>query len=328
MKIAVKSMSPVGIDLVNKSVDPRSDFLEVDSFERLSLAEGVRDHNKIISTSDICITYVHIDSDRDIDFSISVDSPVIKMSFFMSSPTLFRGDRLAYELLYEENTHNVFYFPEMRYEKTWLEGKGREFFAVNLSSNYIQKYFPEDSPFVPFIQAIEEAKPAVLSGTKLIITTQMRHIIKELLSGQHDNSLRKLHIEAKVFELLLLQLAQYSHLLKKEHRFYLDNKLQESIMYAKELLDKNFPQPYKLVDLAQEVGTNAYYLKKGFKDIFGQTILGYVTACRMEHARELLEIGWGNVNEVAFLLGYNDATNFTAAFKKYHGLTPSQLFRK
>jgi AraC-like DNA-binding protein len=48
----------------------------------------------------------------------------------------------------------------------------------------------------------------------------------------------------------------------------------------------------------------------------------------MEQSRYLLINEDANVNEVAFMMGYKDATNFTAAFKKYFGYTPGTIKNK
>lgn len=325
MVISVQSVSPYGIDVVNQSIVDQSDFLAVEDIDRLSIADGVRDRNRVTSLSDICITYISIDAERDIVFNIGVDSPVIAMNFFLTSS----GDYTFFDhhqrIQCEANTHNVFYFPKTSYTNTWVKGDRRELLSINLSSSYIQKYFPENESFRGFMDAIERSVPTALASRSLVITHRMHQIIRELIEGRYDSSLRRLHIESKVFELLLLQFEQYSSLLDVKQGAYVHQKMQEIVRNAKEVVDRNIVRPYTLLELAKLVGTNEYYLKKGFKEVMGESMFAYVTRKRMEYAKQLLLDNHCNVNEVAFTLGYTDSTNFTAAFKKYYGYAPTKL---
>ena len=47
----------------------------------------------------------------------------------------------------------------------------------------------------------------------------------------------------------------------------------------------------------------------------------------MEEAKKLLKKGYG-VSESAYMSGYNDAFNFSKAFKKRFGISPKQYAEK
>ena len=325
MEIAVQSISPTGIDVINKSANISASFLDVEDLERVNMAEGVRDLNRITSLSDICITYVQIDSDRNIDFEIGIDSPTITMNFFLSSASLLQLSGIERPTQYDIQTHNVFYFPKTTYCNRWSKGTGCELLSINLSANYIKKYFPEEQGFDQFMQAIEHHLPTSLSPKALPITQQMLDIVYGLIHDDYDLSMRRLQIETKVFELLLLQFQQYNQLVGNQYTSFITKKLRDKIVHAKDIVDKNIDNPLGLIALAKMVGTNEYYLKKGFKELFGMSVFNYITSHRMEHAKRLLLREGCNVNETAFLLGYKDATNFTASFKRYFGYTPKKL---
>jgi AraC-like DNA-binding protein len=44
----------------------------------------------------------------------------------------------------------------------------------------------------------------------------------------------------------------------------------------------------------------------------------------MEYARQLLDNGQNNVNEVGLKVGYSTASHFISAFKKKYGTTPKK----
>ena len=62
----------------------------------------------------------------------------------------------------------------------------------------------------------------------------------------------------------------------------------------------------------------------GFKQIYGDTVYGFLFDYKMEYARRLLDSGSYNVNEVGLKIGYSTASHFIAAFKKKFGTTPKK----
>lgn len=80
--------------------------------------------------------------------------------------------------------------------------------------------------------------------------------------------------------------------------------------------------------LAKAFGINEYKLKTGFKSLFGVPVISYLTRTRMQNARSLLLRKDETVLSVAEKVGYGYANNFTAAFKKTFGMSPTEFVRK
>ena len=101
-------------------------------------------------------------------------------------------------------------------------------------------------------------------------------------------------------------------------------RLQE----VKDFLQVHFLQhDLSLCLLCRKFGLNEFKLKKGFKQLFGFTVFGYVHALKMKTARQLLVAGEMNVNEIADHLGYSSPNHFSAAFRKVYGYPPTRLRR-
>jgi AraC-like DNA-binding protein len=94
---------------------------------------------------------------------------------------------------------------------------------------------------------------------------------------------------------------------------------------AKEILLARADNPPTIYELAKMVGTNDFKLKKGFKEVFGNTIFGFLLDFKMEKGRKLLRYTNKTTSEIAHLLGYSHPGHFTSAFKKKFGITPSAL---
>ena len=56
-------------------------------------------------------------------------------------------------------------------------------------------------------------------------------------------------------------------------------------------------------ELAEKVGLSLKKLKMGFKQIYGDTVYGFLFDYKMEYARQLLDSGSYNVNEVGLKMG-------------------------
>ena len=93
---------------------------------------------------------------------------------------------------------------------------------------------------------------------------------------------------------------------------------------AKEIILERMAEPPTLQDLADEIGLSLKKLKEGFKQIYGDSVYGYLLDHKMDVARQLLESGKYNVNEIGLKLGYSTASHFIASFKKKFGTTPKK----
>ncbi len=104
--------------------------------------------------------------------------------------------------------------------------------------------------------------------------------------------------------------------------FLKDEETVRKIRQAKSIILDHWQSPPTIAELAEKTGLNAYRLKVGFKEVYGNTVYGFVMDTRLNHARRMLDVGEKSVNEVAFDIGYTNPSHFIAAFKKKFGTTP------
>ena len=93
---------------------------------------------------------------------------------------------------------------------------------------------------------------------------------------------------------------------------------------AKDTIIARMAEPPSLQELSDTIGLSLKKLKEGFKQIYGDTVYGFLFDYKMEVARKLLDSGDYNVNEVGFKVGYSTSSHFIAAFKKKYGTTPKK----
>lgn len=84
------------------------------------------------------------------------------------------------------------------------------------------------------------------------------------------------------------------------------------------------PDELSLVRLAELVYFNPSYLSRLFKQVTGENLSDYISSARMMKARKLLEKPELKIQEVAEMVGYGTATNFTRSFRKALSMTPQE----
>ena len=81
----------------------------------------------------------------------------------------------------------------------------------------------------------------------------------------------------------------------------------------------------KVSDVAEYFGYNEKYLSTLFKKNSNTSIKQYILQAKMDHAKAELSDTNHSISQIGYNIGYNDPHNFTNAFKKVTGLTPSDF---
>ena len=105
-----------------------------------------------------------------------------------------------------------------------------------------------------------------------------------------------------------------------------DQKLLANIM---ETINNHLDDDNLTIDLiASEVGLSRVHLHRKMKDLTGQTPHDFIRKVRLKKAAELLAEGKMNVSQVTYTCGFSSTTSFSALFKKFYGVSPSQYGKK
>lgn len=86
----------------------------------------------------------------------------------------------------------------------------------------------------------------------------------------------------------------------------------------------HYQQEISMQDAACALNYSEPYFCTLFKQQFGQSFTAYLTAYRMERARELLAQPTVNIKEVGKRVGYPDANYFSKVFRRVTGCSPSE----
>ena len=81
--------------------------------------------------------------------------------------------------------------------------------------------------------------------------------------------------------------------------------------------------------VAAKLNMSLFQFRQRLQAVTGETPQSFISIIRMKRARYLLDNRRDlNVSEVAQLCAYNDTPNFSRAFKKTFGISPTQYLEK
>jgi AraC-like DNA-binding protein len=99
----------------------------------------------------------------------------------------------------------------------------------------------------------------------------------------------------------------------------------QALLKVEYLLSKNYSAGFPSIEsLAKTAYMSESKLKKLFKKAYGMAPYEYYQKNRMHKAKELLRSRKHSVSQVGSILGYQNMSNFSAAFKKEFDCLPSQ----
>lgn len=81
-------------------------------------------------------------------------------------------------------------------------------------------------------------------------------------------------------------------------------------------------------EIAQNLGVGYSWFRQTFKQVTGISPAQYQAQLLMRKAKELLSSQKYNISEVAFLLGFDNAGQFSTLFRKKEGITPTLFIDK
>lgn len=217
-----------------------------------------------------------------------------------------------------------------------------QFYAVSLSSRQITYHLQPGRPFqamalmvtpeamdwliddkdlpAPVVNSLRSGTQPLAAGRPL--RREARRLAYDLLNPTYRGRMGQLHREAKVLELLALQLDALGDGTGPE-RGALSSLDLMRVREARERLLADLRDPPGLSELAASVGLTPKKLNRGFRALFGTTVFDYLAEARLQMARRMLDQGLDvPLKALAWRLGYNQASNFVTAFRRRFGAPP------
>jgi len=250
-----------------------------------------------------------------------IDSRYIQFHFCTKGSATFIFNQGNYALDILEETSLLLYNPQRDLPiqldlqpHSWLV-------SLIISIQTFHSLFSTDTDYVTFLSEENKDKKYYKDGQ---ITPSIAVVLNQLINANFNASVKQLYAKGKAYELLSLFFNRNQDANIEQCPFLVDEVNIAKLKKAKDIITSNFAEPPTLKALAETIGLSLKKLKEGFKQIYGDTVYGFLFDYKMEVARKLLDTGDYNVNEVGLKVGYSTSSHFIAAFKKKFGTTPKK----
>jgi AraC-like DNA-binding protein len=250
-----------------------------------------------------------------------VNQGLIQFHFGLKGKAKFVFNQGTYALELKEEHSLLLYNPQKELPlnlelapQTWV-------ISVIISIKKFHALFCNEADYIPFLSTENRDKKYYNDGK---ISPSMSIVLSQIFNFNLNPSIKNLYYRGKGYELLSLYFNRTEDPNAEQCPFLIDEENVMKIRQAKEIILSNIAEPPGLQELADKVGLNLKKLKMGFKQIYGDTVYGFLFDYKMDYARKLLDSGSYNVNEVGLKIGYSTGSHFIAAFKKKYATTPKK----
>lgn len=273
--------------------------------EKITISHNVIDYNtlgKYVSKNDTELVRLHFGLNGNYDFNFKQ----LNSSFMLTG----HHNNIMYTNGLEIEVHN--------------KSEQIETFGVNFNTDSFVDIAQNGNDSLKLLaDKVANKENAILSNEWKPNSFNIQQVINEIIHCNYTEGLRDLFLLSKSIELLVLQAELYET--KGVNQYIKSNSDKKKLFEAKEILNSRVDNPPTIVELSKLINLNEYKLKKGFKEIFGTTVFGYVHMTRMGMAKRLLLDTNKSAKEIAYEAGYSSPQHFTKAFKKEFGTTPNSI---
>ncbi|VAW22146.1 hypothetical protein MNBD_BACTEROID01-1982 [hydrothermal vent metagenome] len=103
---------------------------------------------------------------------------------------------------------------------------------------------------------------------------------------------------------------------------------EEFITKVYKVLEEYYTEPdFSVKQFAQEVFVSRSLLYKKIKAITGLNITDFINSYKLKKAIDLIKASDRPISDIAFSVGFNDPKYFSRIFKKFYGMSPTELTR-
>ena len=251
----------------------------------------------------------------------SINQGFIQFHFGLKGKGKFIFNQGNYALDLKEEKSLLFYNPQKELPLNLELAPNTWIVSVIISIQKFHGLFSSEAEHIPFLSEDNKDKKYYKEND---ISPSMSIVLSQLFHYNLNAFIKNLYYKGKGYELLSLFFNRSEDPNAEQCPFLIDEENVLKIKRAKEIMILNMAEPPGLEELSEQVGLSLKKLKMGFKQIYGDTVYGFLFEYKMDYARQLLDSGSYNVNEVGLKIGYSTGSHFIAAFKKKFGTTPKK----
>ncbi|UII77478.1 AraC family transcriptional regulator [Flagellimonas sp. HMM57] len=284
-----------------------------------NVAQG--SYEEILIENGFYILKIQNDTDESRIIEREINSSFIQFHFCLKGRSRFYFNKGQYHLEVSEENSLLLYNTQKDLPlhlnvspNTWL-------LSVVMTIRRFHSLFSSEANYIPFLSEDNKEKKYY---SQEAVSPAIAVVLSQLMTYNLHPSIKELYVKGKAYELISLYFNKTQNADLEQCPFLADEENVRRLKMAKEIIISRMSEPPTLAELSKEIGLSLKKLKEGFKQIYGDSVYGFLFDYKMEYARKMLETGSHNVNEVGLRVGYSTASHFIASFKKKYGTTPKK----
>ncbi|MCV6607390.1 MAG: AraC family transcriptional regulator [Campylobacterales bacterium] len=251
---------------------------------------------------------------KDLEISGVSEGEVLKFTAVLDGKFVKKDFISEEEIEFSENEISVEYLKKEVSSVFVKKGKLLRYIHITFSQKYLEKndylfselnYRKDRSCYTKFYNPV--------------IQTQF----KDLFDYSYGDDLERMFLRNKTVALMFFILKHF----KQKKLIYPDYSEDDiaRLEKARLILKDSISQKMTISLLSKKVALNEFKLKKGFKEVYNQTIYSYLQELRFEKAIELIKEEEYSIGKVAEMVGYKNQSSFSSAFMKKYGFLPKNI---
>lgn len=261
------------------------------------------------------------DKEREKKIVYPVEIKQIQLHFVLKGGLRFSFNENTYFLEAKEDQTLLLFNSQKALPISAELEKDTQWLCLVLSIDGLHALFSEHAKIIPFLNTETQETKFYSQGE---LSPAMAIVVSQLMENRLHNALKNIYNKGKVYELISLYFNKTEDTDLEQCPYLADDQNIRKIRQAKEIIVAEMNEPPTLEHLAKTIDLPLKRLKEGFKQLYGDSVYGFLFQHKMEFARKLLLSNKYSVGEIGLRVGYSTPSHFIAAFKKKYGTTPKK----
>ena len=187
------------------------------------------------------------------------------------------------------------------------------FFSEKKLTDFLSKYTNDIKPLK------EDVPYFVIENDDYIASFISSLSSNTFIDHSYSNALLSLKFE----EIMLYMLNKYGN----EFEYYLHSLISKKVSPFKYTIESNVHSNLKLEEIAFLCNMSLSTFKRHFTNEYKEPPGKWLQDKRLQKAKELLQKGDLKASDIYLDIGYNNLSNFSVAFKKKFGMSPTDILK-
>lgn len=261
---------------------------------------------------------------HDLHFTAGRPTPFIMMYFQLKGTSTFNTNT---HVSVTGQMHSLNYLPAFKFNTCIKKNTVEEFFCVKVFPDLLLQQMQDEDENNPLVSFCKRKDPFVTLETPQVIKPVIYQCIHDYLNCPYKGVLGAAYKDNIILNLFIHQLATFTG--AKCESADTGTRLSRAdidlLNDIKTYLDQHYLEVGSMQQLTRKFFINSFKLKHGFKQLFSNSVMKYVDEHKMNYARTKLQQGRADITDVADELGYKHYNNFSTAFKKRFGYSPTTV---